>query len=104
MAREYGARIDARATIEFRGVDFGNKGPMKVVKTTRNNLVSPTAGEYLVVKHPGGSCWQGLGMPHAYIRAYFMVFCVKRGPDETGDGTIELEQIIEFDVSLKEAK
>lgn len=65
---DYTAVRAADDTITFVGVDWSNRKPLRVVTLEFGRK------DILVVKHPGGTCWSGVGEPHRYIASKFLVF------------------------------
>ncbi len=85
------ARLSPGGEISFPGIDYSNRRPLRVVARAVN-------APYIAVKHPGGSCWGGVGADRVQVAAYFMVFkvCAEAA------GELELEPLLE--IPLREPK
>lgn len=72
---------NADKTVRFEGVDFSNRKPMRIAYEDRSHIV---------IHIPAGSVWSGLGQPHSYIPARFMVLRLTADPNV-------VEEVVRFE-------
>lgn len=60
------AVVRADGTVKFVGMDMSNGNKPMLYVDHKDGV--------LVVRHPGGKCWDGVGRPARHVRSHFIVF------------------------------
>lgn len=69
---ERAMEIGDDGSVSFPGFDMSNgTKPMLIVARHSYRGERP---DVIVIRHPGGSCWSGVGMPHRRVPVHFLVF------------------------------
>jgi hypothetical protein len=86
--------VQPDGTVRVPGIDYSNRTPMTVAAMTDDTIV--------VVK-PSGSCWNGVGQPHVYVPAKYMVFKIVKTTKIKNSSArrIDVEGLIEFGTRAK---
>jgi len=85
--------VHADGSVEFPGIDHSNGArPLAIVAYQVVRRGHDGERRYVVVRHPGGKCWAGVGVDRTTVPVHFMVL---RLVERVAKATWKVEDVVE---------